>query len=236
MTDMFDAAFEYRDMGLSVIPLNGKVPAFNWKEFQERLATFDEIKSWFRKSAHNIGIVTGQVSGVMAFDVDSYDTAKQFFAQDLPKSQMMTRSGNGRGHVYYRIQEDLILGNRVRIKGMGALDIRAEGGQCVAAPSIHPISGQQYQKVGTWNLQDVPYFDPAWIDDEIIEPPKWDSKAPVSVPNREGGITDLDSYLAAVSSIQGQNGSKGLFRVCCIARNESGSLEEAYEYVKRWNE
>ncbi len=232
MTAMLHDAFEYRDMGLSVIPLSGKVPVIEWKEYQERHATEDELISWFSDGTqNNIGIVTGQISEVMAFDIDSRETAKRFFdTKNFPKSEMMTRSQNGRGHVYYRLPKGLILGNRVRIKGMGALDIRAEGGQCVAAPSIHPDTGKHYERVGTWNLKDVPEFAPDWIDDEVIIPPVTHFKAPQS------RVTDLDAYLSSIESIQGQNGSKGLFRVCCIARDETGNSEQAYEYVKRWNE
>src|SRR4029453_13187996 len=44
-----DAADDYLKRGLSVIPIQprGKKPLLDWKPFQTRLATKDELREWF---------------------------------------------------------------------------------------------------------------------------------------------------------------------------------------------
>jgi putative DNA primase/helicase len=61
---MLDEALRYSKMNLSVIPVGkDKRPLFSWKEYQDRLATEDEIKTWWTKYPEaNIGIVTGKIS------------------------------------------------------------------------------------------------------------------------------------------------------------------------------
>ena len=218
-------------MGLSVIPLKQKVPAIPWKEYQERLPTTDKLIDWFAEnSRHNIGIVTGQISGVMAFDIDSHETAKKFFSnKKMPKSEMMTRSQNGRGHVFYQLPKDVVLGNRVKIKGMGALDIRAEGGQCVAASSIHPDTGRPYERVGTWNLKDVPEFSSDWIDEEISVPPVSHFNAP------ERRVTDGAAYIQHITATSGEGGHNATFRAVCALRDSGLRPEDALEVLKEWN-
>jgi len=233
--EVLDAAHEYRDYGFSCIPLLGKKPAIAWKQFQERHPTHGELLAWFgvvQKSRRNIGIVTGSISGIVAVDVDSHAMA-QWVWNHLPRTDVMTRSGNGKGHLYYRIPNGVTIRNRVRIKGK-AIDIRGEGGYCVAPPSLHPVTGQQYQKVGNWNLSAVPEFPVEWIDEEPVH---------ISVPIRETvqriqmqqkHITDLLAYCLPIPSIQGQNGSKGCFRVACLCRSARLSPEQAFAFLQEW--
>ena len=48
--DILKAALDYAKKGLSVIQIgSNKHPAIStWKEYQERIATEDEIRSWFK--------------------------------------------------------------------------------------------------------------------------------------------------------------------------------------------
>ena len=68
-----------------MIPLKGKTPParFRWKEYQERRATLDEIRNWFGQNGeYNIGIVTGEVSGLVVVDCDSEEDT--LVARQLP--------------------------------------------------------------------------------------------------------------------------------------------------------
>src|SRR5262249_12782598 len=49
----------------------GKVPWILWKEFQDRLPTEQEVRSWWTKLANsNVGLCLGPVSGLIRIDVD----------------------------------------------------------------------------------------------------------------------------------------------------------------------
>ena len=66
MSNLMATATEYRDSGISIIPLKldgSKKPAISsWEPFQKRFATDTELSNLFSQP-HGIGIVTGTVSG-----------------------------------------------------------------------------------------------------------------------------------------------------------------------------
>ncbi|MEK9157970.1 MAG: bifunctional DNA primase/polymerase, partial [Patescibacteria group bacterium] len=70
--NMLGEALKYAELGFSIIPVSrDKTPLIQWKEFQTRRATKDEIKSWFEQFPDmNIGVVTGSISGVIVIDVE----------------------------------------------------------------------------------------------------------------------------------------------------------------------
>ena len=59
--------------GWSIIPLRArsKVPAVKWEPYQRRLATLEELETWFTRPGSNVGIVTGTISGIFVVDCDS---------------------------------------------------------------------------------------------------------------------------------------------------------------------
>lgn len=233
--DVLHAAHEYRDYGFSCIPLVGKKPAVAWKEFQSRFPTHGEILTWFgviQQAARNIGIVTGSISGVVAVDVDSRETARWAW-DNLPRTDAMTRTGDGRGHLYYQLPSGMTLRNRVRIKGR-AIDLRAEGGYCVAAPSIHPDSGRTYEKVGGWRLSHVPEFPMDWIETGPVHISEPIGRIMNRIQRQERRIRDLMAYCLPIPSIQGDNGSKGCFRVACLCREHGLSPEQAFVFLQEW--
>ena len=63
---VLSAAKAYRQLGFSVIPvLDTKKPKVDWKEYQDRIATEEELEAWFaKKNGTGVGIVTGEVSGI----------------------------------------------------------------------------------------------------------------------------------------------------------------------------
>jgi hypothetical protein len=86
---MLAAALDYRQRGLSVIPLHnmrngvctckdgvecpnpGKHPRVTWTPYQQQAATEEDIRAWWTKWPQaNVGIVTGKVSGIIVLDVD----------------------------------------------------------------------------------------------------------------------------------------------------------------------
>lgn len=113
---------------LSIIPVGkDKRPLIQWKEFQTRLATIDEVERWWKDYPEaQIGIVTGKISNLTVVDVE--------FGGDpnfLPQDTMIVKTGGGGWHYYYKFFEGVT--NKARIREL--VDIRSEGGFVVAPPS-----------------------------------------------------------------------------------------------------
>ena len=136
--------------GWSIIPLKprSKVPAVEWKQFQHRLATFEELEAWFATPGYNIGIVTGKPSGIFVIDADSPE-AISWALRNLPPCNLRVRTAKGL-HLYYPFSGDVRLLNKTRLKVDGRtleLDVRAQGAYIVGPGSIHP-SGHIYTREG----------------------------------------------------------------------------------------
>lgn len=103
---MLKVARKYLKAGFSVIPLNGKIPAIEWKEYQTRYPTEQELEQWFADDTKNIGIVTGKISGITVVDVDAksggLETLKTL---GLPVTWTV-KTGGGGWHYYYQYCEE----------------------------------------------------------------------------------------------------------------------------------
>lgn len=144
MNAILEAALKHERLGHSVIPLRprDKRPLLpSWKEYQERRATPDEIRSWVEQWPDmNLGLVTGRVSGVVAVDIDGPNGATWAEA-NLDKVAIQTTGKDYGFHVFFR-QNGVQVKNAVRITP--EVDVRGDGGYVVIAPSIHP-NGKQYE-------------------------------------------------------------------------------------------
>jgi hypothetical protein len=156
-TVMLSYAFTYLQKNLSVIPLvyGDKKPAIEWKEYQGRKATEDEVRRWFSRP-HNIGIVCGSVSNnLIVIDFDSEEKFKEFYEKidklypdlrDVILGTWIVETGKGR-HIYLRLSidpDDFRNRMRTKVRLVEGVDIKGEGGYVVAPPSLHP-SGKQYR-------------------------------------------------------------------------------------------
>ena len=79
------------NLGLDLLPLNGKAPIEKGWTTRPRL-TSEQIKKYFKPRTHNIGIRTGRVSGVVVVDLDSPE-AIQWAKEHLPSTPMATQTG-----------------------------------------------------------------------------------------------------------------------------------------------
>jgi hypothetical protein len=86
-----DWARDYIKKGFSVIPLikGGEEPPekFALKEYQKRKPTDEELQQWFGNGSNfNIGIVTGEISGIVVLDLDiDGDEAIEFVQCTVPR-------------------------------------------------------------------------------------------------------------------------------------------------------
>ncbi len=136
MNQNLNKALEYAAKGWSVIPLFGKKPpkGFNWKPFQERIATVDEIRQWWeQRPSANVGIVLGQVSnGLAVVDVDDATLAERLI-RELSDKTTLIRSPRGGVHIY--LTESVQSGN-INFRSFGVeADLKGNGGYVVAPPS-----------------------------------------------------------------------------------------------------
>ena len=146
-------ARKYRNNGFSVIPLmpRGKKPSINWAEYQKRYATDDELRKWFRNgSKNNIGIVTGEISGIDVIDLDSQEAVQYAKDHDFSITPSV-KTGKG-FHCYYKHKDGVR--NFQKRDDLPGIDLRGDGGYVVAPPSIHS-SGTEYQWVDGKGLEDI---------------------------------------------------------------------------------
>jgi Bifunctional DNA primase/polymerase, N-terminal/Primase C terminal 1 (PriCT-1) len=165
---MHDAARACLARGWSVIPIErrGKRPLVAWLEFQDRLATPDELEAWLaRWPEANLGIVTGRISGLVVVDVDAGHGGEASLARleaahgPLPGTVEALTGGGGR-HLYFAHPGGRV-GNRVGL--LPGIDLRGDGGCVVAPPSIHP-NGRRYAWADGRAPQEAPLAPlPAWL-------------------------------------------------------------------------
>lgn len=129
MKNILESAVEYLEKGFSVIPVGAdKKPLINWKEYQNKRATPEEIKEWIEKyPAMNIAIVTGKISGIVVVDIEEGGSSEGY-----PPTVTAKTGGNGM-HLYYK-HPGYEVPNGARVREL--TDIRGDGGYCLAAPSV----------------------------------------------------------------------------------------------------
>ncbi len=171
MNDLLAAALEYAAKGWRVLPLhwptadgcscgqdcghNGKHPLIrNWKK--RATTNAQTIRAWWQRWPNaNVGIATGEASGLLVLDIDGTAGAASIEQAGGCPDTIRARTGNGM-HCYFTHPAGQ-LPNAVRFAP--GLDVRAEGGMIVAPPSLH-ASGRRY----------------SWLSDPdapLAPPPDW---------------------------------------------------------------
>lgn len=165
-----DAALAYRRRGWSVLPLQPgeKRPLLRWEKFQRAPPGEAEIQRWYATWPEaNVGIVTGDVSGLVVLDIDpkhggdrSLDRLEALHGK-LPATIAATTGGGGR-HLYFAHPGGVVRNRAGLAQG---IDLRGDGGYVVAPPSRHPSGrfyawepGSEPERVGLADL-------PSWLLD-----------------------------------------------------------------------
>ena len=113
-----EIALSYLAAGLCVLPANvqRKFAALSqWKEYQNRLPTGTELRSWFGNGHDGLCIVAGKVSGnleMLDFDLEAelFDRWRDIVAETSPnllEQLVIERSQSGGCHVIYRCQGEV---------------------------------------------------------------------------------------------------------------------------------
>ncbi len=184
MTAMVDWALKYSDLGLAVFPLHGislgrctcgneecsspgKHPMWDAQLLPDgvKSATHDKaiISQWWEKWPNaNIAIATGWMSGLLVVDFDGVAGRNSFLKLQKQHGKwpatLTARTGKG-GHLVYHTGL-AAFGNKTAL--FPGVDIRADGGYIVAAPSTH-VSGKRYE----WTRNGPMAPAPQWLRDTL---------------------------------------------------------------------
>lgn len=166
---------KYLNLGFSVVPVHyikddglcscgikecdaaGKHASVSWSQYQKK-----KMSSWIAKSyddkLYNIGLICGEISGVVVLDIDG-DYPEDW--PDLPNTwKVKTAKGY---HYYFKYDEDFR--NTAKIEGH-KIDFRANGGYAVAPPSVHE-TGVIYQWIVSPDDLPEPARLPDWLREKL---------------------------------------------------------------------
>jgi len=146
MTPTEKAARWYCTEGYSVIPIRAdasKKPLVKWEQYQKEKAPLQQIEEWWQRWPDaNIGIVTGEISGISVVDKDLHKMSPEQKAETAkllpPENTPTANSISGGEHVYYQYHADI-----PQTAGLiPHVDTRNNGGYIIAPPSA--INGRKY--------------------------------------------------------------------------------------------
>jgi hypothetical protein len=250
-------ALQYLGKGLSIIPLKSpsmlsrnlttkefirqcKVPLVGWKEFQNRLPTEQEVSTWFNKWPDaNIGIITGKISGLVVFDLDSEHAVQ--YAEDEGGFPDTPKVKTGKGYHHYLRCPGFEVRNDVK-KELD-IDIRADGGYVVAPPSIHGL-GDHYEWEDCSSIFDIkPARCESWMIDYLEDVANSPSKPAKGKPPKTSESPDTESKPAVVDAYAdilkngAQEGQRNHTTTKLIGHLFGKGNDEnvVWELVKQWN-
>jgi Bifunctional DNA primase/polymerase, N-terminal len=170
MTPLGTAALDLAAKGFRVFPCveRGKEPAIH-DNLKRATTDANIITGWWRSRDFNIGIATGDGSGIWVLDVDGEEgeeTLRQLEAAHgaLPQT-VEAITGKGR-HVYFRWPSGTEIRNSQLRADVPGLDWRANGGFVLSPPSIHP-GGRVY----AWSVDSSSEFAdaPPWLIEIVTD-------------------------------------------------------------------
>jgi len=208
MTDAHQHALKYAALGLKVLPIRpgGKHPPMSsW----QHAATDDrsKIDNWFNGlySKCGVGIALGtQPNGQHLFaldidrhgDIDGHDELHDLEQANSPLPDTWRAiTGSGGTHIILaapagiEVRNQQSHGNRLGT----SIDVRGEGGQIVAAPTLHPDTLNAYVWEDGHEPWTIPVADaPQWVIDLVAEPPPPPKPAPTppTQPRRNDDLFD----------------------------------------------
>jgi hypothetical protein len=139
---VLDEAIKYCSLGWRVLPVKGKQPQLkNWPSAASN-NPFD-ARRWFRREC-NIGVATGQQSGIVVVDIDPRNGGGSTLQQlerelgALPPT-VKALSGGGGVHLFFQWFDG------AKSTSIAGIDFQADGKMIVVAPSMHPTTGALYE-------------------------------------------------------------------------------------------
>lgn len=254
---MLEAALGYAARGWRVVPLhtpgldgrcscsrpgcasNGKHPR-TARGLLDATCDGATIRQWWLAWPDaNIGIVTGEASGLLALDIDPRHDGDSSLhalaaAHGMLPDTVESLTGSGGRHILFQHPGGK-LGNSAGRLGVG-LDTRGDGGYIVAPPSLH-ASGRRYE----WEASSEPEFArlqplPAWML-AILRPPER-AAPPAGQVSPSSAMRRARAWLAKrPGAVEGQGGDAHTFATAANLVNDFGLDEDAaWALLCEWNE
>lgn len=164
-----EVAKQYVARRISVIPaVYGKkgCEMLHWNLYCSKFPSLEELTKW-EANQHNIGILPGELSGIIAFDFDyDVDNLQDKILKIIPDSPVKKKGAKGFTAFYQYNGEK---SRSFRKDGKTVLDILSDGKLTIMPPSLHP-EGMEY----TWvdpehTLLNTPKEQLPIITDEMME-------------------------------------------------------------------
>lgn len=138
----------------------GKTPLIRWRGYQQQLPEEDDVRFWWKKwPTANIGLATGELSGVLVLDADGTEARKEVMRRGGLENTPTVWTGKiGGAHFHLAYP-----GGDVRnfARKLPGTDMRAQGGYVLMPPSVHATGNVYRWADGTEHMQHAPV--PAWL-------------------------------------------------------------------------
>lgn len=137
-TNLQETALNWLSRGVAPIPCvyQSKKPTIKWLEFQTRLPTEAEVKSWFSQQ-RNLGLICGW-KNLVVLDFDDWPTYANWLSHHTEFETFTVLTARGL-HLYYLTEQP------ATSRKLDRVDVKATG-FVLTPPSIHP-SGIPYVAV-----------------------------------------------------------------------------------------
>lgn len=222
----------YLEKNLLTIPLYTKKP-FEDKWNVQGFVNENTINKWIQEYPNsNIALLTGEINGLLVIDIDdiSYlDRIENFFNIDLSKINCPIVETSRGLHLYFKYPKNKII--QSKNKFLNLFDIKANGGNIVAPPSIHQsgiyykwskdeTTGQEYS-IFNMELPEIPdnllniietdYDKEKFKKEQIID---YITKI---IEPENNAIASYDDWIKlgfSISNTLGERGRKYFLRLC----------------------
>lgn len=177
------------------------------------------ISAWWKKWPYaNVGVVTGESSGLVVVDIDprhgGEDALDNLFVKHggFPETVEVMTGGGGR-HFYFKHPGKQIRNSAGKL-GNG-IDVRGDGGYVLAPPSEH-ISGGKYEWEASSEPSHVQLADmPQWLIDLL------------SAPAHESADIKVEHGAPGASSVIADGGRDNFLTACAGAMRRWGMTQQA---------
>jgi len=243
MMDTLSVALDYLRRGWSIIPIKTgtKKPSLKtWKQYQSTRPTEAQVRKWFVKGQHGIGIICGAVSGSLTvIDFDEAELYQRWKADHPDLAAALPTVQTGRGFHVYAVTDE------TKTLTLDGIDIKASG-YVVAPPSVHtsgtiyrwttPPNGQQLPKIDLESLnlpQDATrhHYDTTKTPQRLHRTPH--NRLGVVVGGGDGGVVAA-AIRETLPTEPGQRNNR-LFLLAARLKAIYNTPEEARPAVEKWH-
>ena len=238
---MLKAALAYAEAGFSIIPVDPdtKRPIIaSWKEFQDRIATQEEITNWYTSRPNSgIAIICGPISNLCVADADYYNlqnlkdkqNLRDYIALhlDVPLDSIpASQTPKGGEHYFLICPSPPLMSRKVdqNDKYLKCLDVKCLGGYVVVPPTT--------KSDGTsWNWK-VPLFDSEGKRVSILAPKLYDRlRALERVVSTEKPEEIGDDGIPEPNMFKHPGRDESLFHVANLLVRGGGKRGEVYRII-----